>query len=61
MNGFTDGTLPDYQMAALAMATCFKGMTFDETMFLTRAIVESGKVMQWKKGNFLVDKHSTGG
>ena len=30
-------------------------------MYLTKAIVESGKVMQWKKGGYLVDKHSTGG
>ncbi len=36
-------------------------MTFDETMYLTKAMVESGKVMKWKPGRFLVDKHSTGG
>jgi thymidine phosphorylase len=36
-------------------------MTFDETMYLTKAMVESGKVMKWKPGKFLVDKHSTGG
>jgi len=48
-------------MSALSMALCFNGMTFDETMFLTRALVESGKVMQWKEGSYLVDKHSTGG
>ena len=61
LTGFTKGTLPDYQMSALSMALCFNGMTFDETMFLTRALVESGKVMQWKEGSYLVDKHSTGG
>ena len=48
-------------MSALAMAICFQGMNFDETMFLTKAIVESGKVMKWKNGGYLVDKHSTGG
>lgn len=61
IDGFTRGDLPDYQMAALAMAVCFQGMTFDETMWLTRAMVESGKVVKWKPGNYLADKHSTGG
>ena len=50
-------------MAALAMAICFQGMNFDETMWLTRAMVESGKVVEWKgqAGVFYADKHSTGG
>lgn len=61
IHGFTTGELPDYQMAALAMAVCFQGMNFDETMWLTRAMVESGKVVQWKPGTFYADKHSTGG
>src|SRR5437867_4218320 len=61
IRGFTRGELPDYQMAALAMAVCFQGMNFDETMWLTRAMVESGKVVQWKPGAFYADKHSTGG
>lgn len=42
VDGFTKGTVPEYQMAALAMAICFQGMTFDETMLLTKSIVESG-------------------
>lgn len=61
VEGLADGSLPEYQMSALAMAICFQGMTFDETLYLTRAMVESGKVMKWKPGKFLVDKHSTGG
>jgi pyrimidine-nucleoside phosphorylase len=63
VNGFTDGKLPEYQMAALAMAVCFQGMSFDETMWLTRAMIESGKVVEWKHapGAFYADKHSTGG
>jgi pyrimidine-nucleoside phosphorylase len=40
INGFTRGELPDYQMSALAMAICFQGMNFDETMWLTRAMIE---------------------
>jgi len=62
IEGFTTGSLPDYQMAALAMAVCFQSMTFDETMWLTRAMVESGKVVPWPRGGaFYADKHSTGG
>jgi pyrimidine-nucleoside phosphorylase len=63
IDGFTRGKLPDYQMAALAMAICFQGMTFDETMWLTRAMVHSGKVVEWRHrpGLYRADKHSTGG
>jgi pyrimidine-nucleoside phosphorylase len=61
IEGFTRGELPDYQMAALAMAVCFQSMNFDETMWLTRAMVESGKVVPWKPGSYYADKHSTGG
>jgi pyrimidine-nucleoside phosphorylase len=61
VDGFTNGQLPDYQMSALAMAICFQGMNFDETMWLTRAMVESGEVVQWPAGHFHADKHSTGG
>jgi pyrimidine-nucleoside phosphorylase len=63
INGFTSGELPEYQMSALAMAICFQGMSFDETMWLTRAMIESGKVVEWKRqpGVYYADKHSTGG
>ncbi|MGD0650738.1 MAG: thymidine phosphorylase [Verrucomicrobiia bacterium] len=63
IHGFTRAELPDYQMAALAMAVCFQGMNFDETMWLTRAMVESGKIVGWKRrpGVYRADKHSTGG
>jgi pyrimidine-nucleoside phosphorylase len=61
ITGFTQGDVPGYQMAALAMAICFQGMNFDETMWLTRAMVESGKVIHWNPGHYLADKHSTGG
>jgi pyrimidine-nucleoside phosphorylase len=69
INGFTSDELPEYQMSALAMAICFQGMNFDETMWLTRAMVESGQVVQWRGSGapdgralpFYADKHSTGG
>jgi pyrimidine-nucleoside phosphorylase len=59
--GFTRGEIPDYQMAALAMAVCFRGMNAEETMWLTRAMVESGQTLSWKHDTFYADKHSTGG
>lgn len=60
--GFSRGEIPDYQMAAFAMATCFRGMNAEETMWLTRAMVDSGQVIQWPRGSsFHCDKHSTGG
>jgi len=63
INGFTSGELPDYQMSALSMAICFQGMNFDETMWLTRAMIASGKIVEWNRqaGTFYADKHSTGG
>ena len=61
VDGFTSGSLPDYQMAALAMAICFQGLNFAETLGLTRAMLESGQTIPWTPGPFLVDKHSTGG
>lgn len=60
--GFTSGDVPEYQMSALAMAICFQGMTPDETVSLTRAMLRSGDVFSWPEDRpAVVDKHSTGG
>jgi len=62
INGFTAGTIPDYQMAALAMAILCRGMETDEIACLTETMLKSGMVLPWPKdGPAQVDKHSTGG
>lgn len=62
VNAFTDGLMPDYQMAAFAMAVYFQGMDAGETVALTRAMLESGTSFRWPAGApRIVDKHSTGG
>ena len=59
VEGFTRGEIPDYQMSALAMAICCRGMTDRETADLTEAMKNSGRCLTWDVPT--ADKHSTGG
>ena len=62
IDGFTNGSIPDYQMSAFAMAVFFKGMTDHETAVLTDAMMRSGDTIDLSRfGDKSVDKHSTGG
>lgn len=62
IKGFTDGSIPDYQMAAWLMAVWFRGLDADETLALTQNMMHSGITVDLRDiEGFKVDKHSTGG
>jgi pyrimidine-nucleoside phosphorylase len=57
-----DGHWPDYQLSALLMAICIRGMSTDETAWLTRAMADSGICLNLSDlPGPAIDKHSTGG
>lgn len=62
ISGFTNGSIPDYQMSAFAMAVYFQDMTDNERMEMTMAMAESGDQIDLSAiEGIKVDKHSTGG
>lgn len=62
INSLMDESAPDYQIAAWLMAVYFKGLTEEETAYLTEAMINSGEIIDFGDlTDSIVDKHSTGG
>jgi thymidine phosphorylase len=64
VRGIADGSMSDAQVGAFAMAAFLRGMSRDERVALTGAMMRSGDVMDWSDAGLgapVLDKHSTGG
>lgn len=61
IDGVCNGDIPDYQISALLMAICLKGMNREETVNLTEKMAHSGDTLDLSGLSPTADKHSTGG
>ena len=64
VNGLTDKSFSDIQIAAMSMAIFLNDMSSEETVWMTHAMKNSGDTLQWQDivdGDLVCDKHSTGG
>lgn len=61
VGGYVAGTVDDAQMAAMAMACNWRGLSVEEAAAMTRAMVASGETLSYPEGITVVDKHSSGG
>lgn len=61
VEGFTNGSICDYQMSSLLMAITINDMTDDEVIYLTKYMMLSGNTIDLSFLDNVVDKHSTGG
>lgn len=62
VDGYTGGTIPDYQMSSFLMSVFFNGMSPKETADFTKIMKESGKSFDFNDLKpHVIDKHSTGG
>jgi len=64
VQGLTDGSFSDPQIASMSMAIFSNGMSAEETIWMTNAMTQSGDILDWQNvldSNLVCDKHSTGG